>query len=312
VHLTYLTATATPSPTTSSDTTEELAKEAAKWWNFLLGAPLTIAIIIAVSLIVLMILRKLINKVTDKLANGVNDIETSGGSERTRALRAMNPLVNARRAQRSRTIGSVLRSVASLLIGTIAVLLILDQLNVNIAPILASASVVGVALGFGAQSLVKDFLSGIFLILEDQYGVGDNVEIGDVSGTVESIALRITKVRDSHGTLWYLRNGEVLKVGNKTHGWAMATVEVKVPYDSDLAAVRAALKNVAATVKKRKDIAASLRGDVKISGIESMSSSAVALNVQVKTLPARQWEVARVLREEIRAEFESQELKLAD
>ncbi len=304
-------ATPTPSPTSSTDQTEDIVETAAAWWRFLLDVPLTITVILLVALLVLLILRRVINKITNKLAKG-GDSSLFGNSDRARALRAVNPLTNARRAQRSRTIGSVLRSISSLLVGTIALLLILDELNVNIAPILASASIVGVALGFGAQSLVKDFISGIFLILEDQYGVGDNVEIGDVNGTVEAIALRITKVRDEFGTLWYLRNGEVLKVGNKTHGWAVAAVEVKVPFASDLEKVRAALKTVAARLKERKDIAASLRDNVKISGIESMTASAIALNVHVKTLPARQWEVARVLREEIRTEFERQELELAE
>lgn len=304
-----LPATTTPSPTPSEIATEgaEMAKQ---WWDFLMGVPLQIIIIVVCASLVLVILRSLIKRVTERLATE-SDTTWFPNSDKAKALKAVNPLANARRAQRSRTIGSVLRSVASILVGAIAVLMVLDKLDVNIAPLLASAGIVGVAIGFGAQTLVKDFLSGIFLILEDQYGVGDKVQIGDVSGTVESIALRITKVRDAEGTLWYLRNGDVLKVGNKTHGWAVATVEVRVPYTSDLEQVREALGKAAAHVKKQKDVASAMRSSVDISGIESMSSTAISLKVTVKTLPARQWEVARALRESIRAELTAAELEMA-
>lgn len=307
--LAYVHATTTPTPT-PSDVVEEVSVQAKKWWDFLLGAPLDILIILVCAGLVLMVLRKLIKKVTENLATE-SENTWFPNSEKAKALKAVNPLANARRAQRSRTIGSVLRSVASIVVGAITILLTLDKLAVNIAPLLASAGIVGVAIGFGAQALVKDFISGIFLILEDQYGVGDQVEIGDVSGTVESVALRVTKVRDSEGTLWYLRNGDVLKVGNKTHGWAVAAVEVRVPYSSDLEQVRAALRTAADRLKANKKISPALRGDIDISGIESMSASALSLKVNVKTLPARQWEVARELRESIRAELNAQNLEMA-
>lgn len=299
---------ATPSP--SATTTEEIGAQTKRAWDFLLGVPLQIIIIVLCASLLLVFLRSIIKRITERLATE-SDSSWFSTSDKAKALSAVNPLANARRAQRSRTIGSVLRSVASILVGVIGVLMVLDALKVNIAPLLASAGIVGVAIGFGAQTLVKDFLSGIFLILEDQYGVGDKVQIGDVNGTVESIALRITKVRDAEGTLWYLRNGEVLKVGNKTHGWAVATVEVRVPYTSDLELVREALGKAAARTKKQKDVASAMRGSIEISGIESMSATAISLKVSVKTLPARQWEVARALRENIRTELTTAELDMA-
>ena len=133
---------------------------------------------------------------------------------------------------------SVLRSVATGVIFTVAALMALSQIGLNMAPLIASAGIIGVALGFGAQSLVKDFLSGIFMIIEDQYGVGDVTDLGDATGTVEAVGLRVTRLRDINGTVWYMRNGEIPRVGNKSQGWARAVVDVDVAYGEDLGRVR--------------------------------------------------------------------------
>src|SRR6185312_10004360 len=142
--------------------------------------------------------------------------------------------IAARRSQRAAAIGSVLRSFSSFVILGVAVVLILGELGVNLAPIIASAGVIGVALAFGAQNLVKDFIAGIGIILEDQYGVGDVVDLGEASGTVEAVGLRITRLRDSHGVVWYVRNGEVLRVGNKSQGFAQVVIDMPVAHDTDL------------------------------------------------------------------------------
>ncbi|WP_435299749.1 mechanosensitive ion channel family protein [Timonella sp. A28] len=287
-----------------------LGKTAAQWWEFFLDVPLSILIIVVLASVVLVISRKLIKNLSERIANGT-DKPLFGSSEIGRSLLTTNPLTTARRAQRARTIGSVLRSTVSVIVGASAVLMIMDTLRIPIAPLLASAGVVGVALGFGAQSLVKDFLSGTFLILEDQYGVGDKVTIGDVQGTVESVALRVTKVRDGDGTLWYLRNGDVLKVGNKTHGWAVAAIEVNVPYTCDLNTVRETLADAAHSVKNDPEVGRHIRGVPTVSGIESMSATTLSLTVQARTEPAQQWEVSRALREKIREEMTAKELPLA-
>ena len=140
-----------------------------------------------------------------------------------------------RRAQRARTIGSVLRSASSAVVGAIAVVMILAEFGVALGPILASAGIVGVALGFGAQNLVRDFLSGMFMLLEDQYGVGDIVDLGSANGTVEAVGLRITTVRDGNGTVWYVRNGEILRVGNKSQGFAVAVADLPLAHNADIA-----------------------------------------------------------------------------
>ena len=137
--------------------------------------------------------------------------------------------------------GDLLKSVITGVLIAIFGTMILSQLGVNIAPIIASAGILGIALGFGAQSLVKDFLSGIFMIFEDQYGVGDVVDVGEASGTVEAVSLRVTRLRDLDGTVWYVPNGEILRVGNKSQNWSRAVVDVGVGYDEDLARVKRVL-----------------------------------------------------------------------
>ena len=136
------------------------------------------------------------------------------------AVRAAAGLLPERRRQRAEALGSALTSAASMTIFVIAAMLILDIFGVNLAPILASAGIVGLAVGFGAQNLVKDFIAGLFMLLEDQYGIGDQVDLGEVLGTVEGVGLRVTTIRDSVGVVWYIRNGEIIRVGNKSQGWS--------------------------------------------------------------------------------------------
>src|ERR1700709_2523389 len=142
-------------------------------------------------------------------------------------------------SRRAEAIGSVLRNVASFGILGLAVVLVLGELGIDLAPIVASAGVVGVALGFGAQNLVKDFIAGIGIILEDQYGVGDVVDLGEAVGTVAAGGLRITRLSDAHGVVWYARNGEILRVGNKSQGFAQVVIDMPVAHDTDLERCRA-------------------------------------------------------------------------
>lgn len=126
-------------------------------------------------------------------------------------------LAQARIVQRARTMGSVLGNLITWTVYTIAATMLLSELGVAVGALIAGAGIVGAALGFGAQNLVRDILSGLFIVLEDQYGVGDKVDLGEASGTVENVGLRVTQLRDTKGTLWYVRNGEILRVGNSSH-----------------------------------------------------------------------------------------------
>ena len=147
-------------------------------------------------------------------------------------------LLSERRAQRAATIGSVIKSVISIIILVIALMTILAELRIDLAPFIAGTSIVGVALGFGAQNIVKDFLSGMFMMLEDQYGVGDTIDFEKASGTVEAVGLRVTRLRDVNGTVWYVRNGEVVRVGNKSQGFAQVVLDVPIDAWADVAPAR--------------------------------------------------------------------------
>jgi small conductance mechanosensitive channel len=267
-------------------------------WTWFLGIPLHVTLILAISAALLLLLHRLIRTVTNHIAEGSPVFERGrlGETPIGSALRVADPLATARRAQRARTLGSVLRSVASILVWSIAAFLVLDALGVNIAPFIASAGVIGVAVGFGAQSLVKDFLTGLFMLLEDQYGVGDVVDVGVASGTVEAVTMRVTKVRDSDGVLWYVPNGTMVRVGNKTQGWANAIVDVDVDYFQDVDRVRDLLRQAAHRVQDDPVLSTYLQGEPTVTAIEKLSFDAVGLRLKVRTAPAMQWEVARALR----------------
>ena len=143
-----------------------------------------------------------------------------------------------RRVQRAQTMGSLLKSIVTGVVFAVVAMMLIASSAYNIAPLIASAGILGVALGFGAQSLVKDFLSGIFMIFEDQYGVGDVVDLGEAAGTVEAVSLRVTRLRDVNGTVWYVRNGEILRVGNMSQNWARTVLDISVAYGEDLARVQ--------------------------------------------------------------------------
>lgn len=267
-------------------------------WDWFLGIPLRVTLIVAISSALLFLLHRVIRTVTNHVAEGSPVFERGrlGDSSLGSALRVADPLATARRAQRARTLGSVLRSVASILVWSTATFLVLDALGVNIAPFIASAGVIGVAVGFGAQSLVKDFLTGLFMLLEDQYGVGDVVDVGPASGTVEAVTMRVTKVRDADGVLWYVPNGTMVRVGNKTQGWANAVVDVDVDYFQDVDRVRDLLRQAARRVQDDPVLGTYLQGEPTVTAIEKLSFDAFGLRLKVRTAPAMQWEVARALR----------------
>jgi moderate conductance mechanosensitive channel len=206
-----------------------------------------------------------------------------------------NGPVSQRRAQRARTIGSVLRSLASVVILLIGSVMVLAEFGVALGPILASAGIVGVAVGFGAQNLVRDFLSGMFMLLEDQYGVGDIVDLGEASGVVESVGLRITTVRDVNGTVWYVRNGEILRVGNKSQGYAVAVVDLPLGHSADISEATEIVATTAQGRVAEKDVAESVLEPPEVLGVEKVGPEGVTLRLTVKVKPGQQFAVQRAL-----------------
>ena len=217
-------------------------------------------------------------------------------------------LLSERRRQRTETLGSVLRSIVSFTVASVAGAMTLSELGLDLAPVVASAGIVGVAVGFGAQNLIKDFLTGMFMILEDQYGV---VDAGPATGTVEAVGLRTTRLRDVQGTVWHIRNGEIARVGNKSQGWARALVDVPVALDSDLAQVRTVSLAAACSVFSGPDWSGKVLEEPQVWGLESIASTGLVLRLAVKTAPQDEGEVAREVRQRVVAAFEAAGIALA-
>lgn len=222
--------------------------------------------------------------------------------EQTVELQIM--VMTQRREQRAKAIGQLLRNFLLLVIWGTAVLLILTQLGINIAPLMASAGVAGVALGFGAQTLVKDYLSGFFMIIEDQYGVGDLVDLGPVTGTVEEVQLRITQLRDLTGVVWYVRNGEVLRVANQSQGWTLAIAVIPVSYDADLEQIRRIVVEVGNEMYNDPETRLMMLGRPTFAGVEAVSGEAVFIRVVAKARATQQFALTRELRERLKVAFD--------
>ncbi|WP_433784480.1 mechanosensitive ion channel family protein [Actinomycetospora sp. CA-101289] len=218
---------------------------------------------------------------------------------------------SARRAQRARTVGSVIGNAATILIFGTAFTMALGQVGVNLAPVLASAGVLGLAVGFGAQNLVRDFLSGIFMLLEDQYGVGDHVDLGDAVGTIERVGLRTTTVRDVAGMVWYVRNGTIERVGNGSQDHAVAVVDVPLAIDTDITHAAAVAGSAAATAIDEAGHGDDVLAGPRVLGVESLSASGMTLRLTVTTEPGRQWAVQRTVTERVVAALRADEVALA-
>jgi small conductance mechanosensitive channel len=205
----------------------------------------------------------------------------------------------------------VIGNAATILIFGTAFTMALGQVGVNLAPVLASAGVLGLAVGFGAQNLVRDFLSGIFMLLEDQYGVGDHVDLGDAVGTIERVGLRTTTVRDVAGMVWYVRNGTIERVGNGSQDHAVAVVDVPLAIDTDITHAAAIAETAAAAGIEEAGHGADVLGAPQVLGVESLSASGMTLRLTVRTEPGRQWAVQRTVTERVVSALRADDVALA-
>ena len=210
----------------------------------------------------------------------------------------------ARRAARAASISSVLGNTLTIAIWTIAFIMILGELGLNLGPMIAGAGIAGIALGFGAQSLVKDFISGLFMLMEDQYGIGDVVDLGEAVGTVEEVALRTTVVRGLDGTVWHVPNGEIRRVGNKSQHWSTAVIDVDVAYDADLAAVRTLVEATAIAVCTSEEWSGAVLDEPEVLGVEALGADGITVRMIAKTAPGAQWGLQRALREALKSAFD--------
>ena len=279
------------------------------WWDspavqtWLVERPVEIVLTLVVAIVAHWLLRRVIDKLARRnLAARLPNLASAFGrrsqheEEVTAQMAAIRRSQESRRKARIRTLADVGKSAAGILVWTWAGLAILSSVGVNIAPIIASAGVAGVALGFGAQSLVKDFLSGIFLLLEDQYGVGDTIDVGDeISGTVEEVTLRVTTLRDIDGTLWYVRNGEILRVGNFSDEYSIARIQVPVGLSNDAEQAAEVILASAQRAVQDGDIADVILDEPEFNGVTDFAPDHLSMRLSVKTLPGQQWTVQRRL-----------------
>lgn len=281
-------------------TKNETLSRSADW---MIAKPAAILAILVSALLIRALLHRAITRLTHSSAEGMVPGLLRPLKERaTESL--ISPLLSERRSQRAKTIGSVLRSLTSFIVLGIASVLILGVLGLDLAPLIASAGIAGLALGFGAQNLVKDFLSGIFMMLEDQYGVGDMVDLGEANGVVEAVGLRVTTVRDATGTVWYVRNGEVLRVGNKSQGYAVAVIDLPLAHSADLTKATSLAESVSRDVTAAPPLTEHVLEPPVVLGIESVTVDAVTLRLTVKVEAGQQWSVQRALRAAIKSAFD--------
>ncbi len=260
-------------------------------WDRLLPALLKIAIILLLAVLTYRLVTVLIRRFLER------EIQTD------------DPIVKRLRAQRAQTLGSLLGNVAFIVIVTVTILTILG-LFVNIGPLLASVGVLGLAISFGAQSLVKDVITGTFMLLEGQFGIGDVVRISDVSGVVEKITLRTTVLRDLQGVVHIIPNGDITRVSNLTKTWSRAVLDVGIAYKEDVDRVIEILRDVGRELRADPDWGALLLDEPAVLGVENFADSAVIIRMTAKTLPEKQWDTARELRRRIKKRFDQEKIEL--
>jgi len=276
--------------------------------DFIIGKPLTILAILVIAWFVNRIARRGVRGMLKTLSSGAVQ-------ERVGAMRAAAPAAllqtqehSLRSEQRIDALTSVLRSLVTFVIYTVATFMILGEIGINLGPLIAGAGIIGVALGFGSQSLVKDFLSGVFILVEDQFGVGDIVDLdGQTSGVVDAVSLRTTRLRAVDGTLWHVPNGEIRRVGNKSQHWSRALIDIEVAYDTDLDHAEAVIAKVA-------DEVAQADGEViekpEVWGVEQLGANGIVIRLVVKTRPSEQFRVSRELRRRIKAAFDEEGIEI--
>ncbi|MEO8261605.1 MAG: mechanosensitive ion channel domain-containing protein [Pseudolysinimonas sp.] len=271
------------------------------------GVPLRLLAILVISVIVRVVLQFVIRRVVNRVVNGVKKKQNV---DDTLALQA-SPIHAARIVQRTRALGGVLNSVVTTLVVIVAVVLVMSVA----APEATGAfslitAALGAGLGFGAQNVVKDVLNGLFMVSEDQLGVGDVVDLGPATGVVEAVGIRITQIRDVNGTLWFVRNGEILRVGNLSQGWARVIIDLAVPYEADTEAVQSQMLETAIALRDEPKWKKLMLERPEIWGIESVSAEAVVIRLVVKVRSGSKDDVARELRSRLKGALDAMGVKL--
>lgn len=270
----------------------------------LLEPSVRIAMILIVASVVVAVLRKLIGRGVAR-AKDPDAARGTGFKRRVGLMSDDTAAFSLRRAQRADALGALLSSIVGVVIYVLAVFMVLAEFGVNLAPLVAGAGVVGLAVGFGAQDLVKDFLSGVFMLAEDQYGVGDIVDVGEAAGTVEGVTLRTTRIRDIEGTLWHVPNGEIRRVGNSSQEWARSLLDVGVAYDTDVDLAIEVIDEVAKRMATEEEFAELFLDAPAVWGVQSLGADSVDIRLVIKTQPGTQWGISRELRRRLKAALDA-------
>ncbi len=221
-----------------------------------------------------------------------------------------DPVLKRVREQRAQTVAGLLNNVAAVAIALVAFLLVLTNFGIDIGPLLATAGILSLAVSFGAQSLVKDIISGAMIIMEGQYAVGDVVRIGDIAGLVERINLRTTILRDLQGVVHVVPNGQIEILSNMTKGWSRAVLDIGVAYKEDVDRVMDVLREIGAEMRADPEWGPLMMEDVEIAGLDQFADSAVVIRLLSKTLPQKQWSVAREMRRRIKNRFDAEGIEI--
>ena len=267
-------------------------------------ALIRVVLIVFVALIARWVLLTSVKRVVNSLISGIKAKKAP-----RRQLDLTSPINQERVVQRTRTMGTVMRNMITWSIGVISISAILSELGISMSALAAGAGILGAGLGFGAQSLIKDLISGLFIVFEDQYGVGDTVNLGDITGVVESVGLRVTQVRDFDGVLWYVRNGEVVRVGNQTQGWSRAILDIALPYGADVTGAQALLLEVAKKVAV--ELSEIVIDQPEAWGIQVLNGNQIVVRVVQRTKAGKSDEVGRALRLAAKIALDKANIKLA-
>ena len=264
-----------------------------------------IVLILVAALVVVHVVKRAIGRSLGRIANARVQQRSSAPGAVTDSA---GEQLARRAAQRVDALSAVLGSATAFVIWLVAAFLVLSEVGVDLAPLIAGAGVAGLALGFGAQSLVKDFLSGIFILLEDQFAVGDVVDLGEgEAGIVEDLTLRRTRLRSVNGTVWHVGNGEIVRVGNMSQHWARALLDIEVAYATDIEVARSVIKRVADGLADADD---DILEQPEVWGVEALGASGVMIRLVVKTKPSEQWRIMRTLRERIKDAFDAEGIEI--
>lgn len=279
--------------------------------NWLVDRPLRIVLTLLIAWIVARLARRWIKRAVSRIF-----VPRTGPGERLGRFGIEMPaslaptVVDPRRASRTRSISVVLENTVVVAIWTIALISVLGTVGIELGPLIAGAGIAGVALGFGAQSLVKDCIAGLFMLAEDQYGIGDVVDLGEAVGVVEEISLRATVLRGIDGTVWHVPNGVVQRVGNKSQLWSVALLDVDVAYETDLVRARDLLHAAATEVCEREEFATQVLEAPMVLGVETLGADGVTLRLTVKVEPGTQWSLQRAMREHVKTVFDRERIEI--